>query len=126
MRVWAKIKWGFGWPWRAFRLLTRRIDVLVRGSAHIEATGQIETRELAFGADHEGRIIYSVGGGGFNVAVNLAAAGKNGRVALDTLLPKEPRLAELVMSKLVANGVSLDYVRRLSNQERRTVDLWKP
>ena len=68
--------------------------------------------------DRHGRIVYSVGGGGYNVAVNLAAAGKNSRVALDTLLPKESRLAELVMSKLIANGVSLDYVRRLGNRER--------
>ena len=121
MRIWARIRWGFGWPWRAFRLLTRRIDVLVVGSAHIETTGEVEnSRNLAQGTDHEGRIIYSVGGGGYNVAVNLAAAGKNSRVALDTLLPKESRLAELVMSKLVANGVSLDYVRRLSNRERDT------
>jgi hypothetical protein len=119
MRIWARIKWGFGWPWRAFRLLTRRIDVLVVGSAHIEATGEVEnSRNLAQGTDHEGRIIYSVGGGGYNVAVNLAAAGKNSRVALDTLLPKESRLAELVLSKLVANGVSPDYVRRLSNRDR--------
>jgi hypothetical protein len=119
MRIWARIRWGFGWPWRIFRLLTRRIDVLVVGSAHIETTGEVDnSRDLALGSDHEGRIIYSVGGGGYNVAVSLAAAGKNGRVALDTLLPKESRLAELVMSKLVANGVSLDYVRRLSNRER--------
>jgi hypothetical protein len=118
MRVWSKIKWAFGWPWRIFRLLTRRIDVLVVGSAHIETTGEVETGAFVQGTDHEGRIIYSVGGGGYNVAVNLAAAGKNSRVALDTLLPKESRLAELVMSKLLANGVSLDYIRRLSNRER--------
>jgi hypothetical protein len=102
--------------------LTRRIDVLVVGSAHIETTGEVENSRDLKSTDHEGRIIYSVGGGGYNVAVNLAAAGKNGRVALDTLLPKESRLAELVMSKLVANGVSLDYVRRLSNRERENRD----
>jgi hypothetical protein len=120
MRVWAKIKYGFGWPWRLVRLLIRRVDVLVVGSAHIEATGEVDdTATFVKDTDHEGRIIYSVGGGGYNVAVNLAAAGKNGRVALDTMLPAESRLAELVMSKLVSNGVSLDYIRRLSNRDQR-------
>jgi hypothetical protein len=115
MRTWAKIKWAFGWPSRLFRLLVRRVDVLVVGAAHIETIGEVEDSiSFAQGNDHEGRIVYSVGGGGYNIAVNLAAAGNGVRVALDTLLPKESRLAELVMAKLVFNGVALDYVRRLS------------
>jgi|SoiMethySBSTD1v2_1073268.scaffolds.fasta_scaffold09774_12 sugar/nucleoside kinase (ribokinase family) len=119
MRVWSKAKWIFGWPSRIIRLIVRRIDVLVVGSAHIETTGELaDNTLLAQGSDHEGRIVYSVGGSGYNVAVNLAAAGKNGRVALDTLLPKESRLAELVLSKLMSNGVSTDYVRRLSIEKQ--------
>src|SRR5262245_46842356 len=115
MALWANVKWAFGWPSRVLRLLVRPIDVLFVGSAHIDTAGEIEdTSDLIKGSDHDGRIIYAVGGGGYNVAVNLAAAGKNRRVALDTLLSKESRLADLVMSKLASNGVSLDYVRRLS------------
>lgn len=115
MGVWANVKWIFGWPSRLYRLLVRRVDVLVVGSAHIDTTGEVkDTHSFAKGTDHDGTITYSVGGSGYNVAVNLAAAGSNRHVALDTLLPKESRLADLVMSKLALNSVSLDYVRRPS------------
>ena len=97
-----------------FRWLFRPIDVLVLGSAHIDTTGEIDGRVFATGTDQDGRIVYSVGGSGYNIAVNLAAAGNNRRVALNTLLPRESPLADLVTAKLVQNGVALDYVRRLS------------
>jgi sugar/nucleoside kinase (ribokinase family) len=120
MGIWTNVKWAFGWPSKLIRLLARPIDVLVIGAAHIDTTGEVEdTTSFINGTDQEGRIIYAVGGGGYNIAVNLAAAGKNHHVALDTLLPKESRLADVVSSKLVFNGVSLDYVRRLSIKDQK-------
>jgi len=111
MRIWARIRWGFGWPWRAFRLLTRRIDVLVVDGTHRDHRRGRKHQAFAEGTDHEGRIIYSVGGGGYNVAGQSSCGGQNGRVALDTMLRRiAPRRVAHEQAR-VQWGL-LDYVRR--------------
>lgn len=95
------------------RLWFRRVDVLVVGSAHIDTSGVVETfGDFVRGKDHSGTIVYSVGGGGYNVAVNLSVAGDHREIALYTFLPLKSRLADLVYAKLERFGVSLNFIQR--------------
>jgi hypothetical protein len=111
-----KIKWTFA----AVAPVQPRSAALMCwvGAGHIETIGEVEdTIAVTQGNDDDGRTVYSVGGGGYTSLWTWRLPATPARCA-DTLPPSGSRLAELMMAKLVFNGVSLDYVRRLSVKDR--------
>lgn len=91
----------------------RQFDVLVFGSAHLDTTITRSFREDDNQIDVVGNAIHSIGGSGYNIAVNIANQTRRSRckVGLYTILSRRSVLTGVTLSKLKRAGVSTKYVR---------------
>ena len=85
--------------------------VLVIGSAHVDVIGDFNHTE-ADRIDKEGKLLYAVGGVGFNIAINLRQTGVSIPTALYTILKQNSFSADWIMNRLETDKVIQNYVQQ--------------
>ncbi len=87
-------------------------SIAVVGSAHLDVIADSEDTTL----DRPGTVRYSIGGSAYNMAVNLARAGRV--TYMVTVLKQHSILTPLILSKLHRSGIDTGYVRKIAGLER--------
>ncbi len=81
--------------------------ILVIGSAHIDIIASYDKKEDKF-VDKRGNFEYSIGGTGFNIAMNLARHSLP--VCFYTALKKDSMATEFIIKRFKKNRINYDYV----------------
>lgn len=95
------------------KLFNRRPQILVIGSAHLDAIGSYKAEESSK-IDKIGEVCFSIGGTAYNIAVNLANTGEVAVNIYTHLKPNSP-ITQIILSKLYEEGVGLNYIRQDPN-----------
>jgi hypothetical protein len=97
-------------------------SILVVGSVHIDTVAERDETEII---DVPGTVVQSIGGGAYNVAVNLGRHRRatDGPVYLLAFVPKRSALTAVIRAKLRTLGVSSSYITFKDKYEGETVSL---
>lgn len=107
--------WPHKLPWQG-------PSVLVVGSVHIDTVAERDETDVI---DVPGTVVQSIGGGAYNVAVNLGRhrRWRDGPVFLLSFVPRKSALTETIRGKLRSLGVSSAYVTFCDLYEDKPVSL---
>ena len=97
--------------------------VLVMGSAHVDAIAERDENDRRI--DIVGKVIHSLGGGAYNIAVNLARhrKGSRARVFIYTFIPKSSALIQTFLTRLRIHGVSTKHLQKMDKYDGTDLSL---